>query len=72
MKKSVSLKNCKLIFFISAYHHITSITMKTIKEGEGVIISCFILVCSPNYVRCIATEVYIFRACIFYSSSAAV
>lgn len=50
MKKSVSLKNCKLSFFISAYHHITStcIAMKTIKEGKGVIISCFILVCSQN------------------------
>lgn len=58
MKKSVSLKYCKLsFFFISAYHDITSSAMKTIKEGGGVIISSFILVCSPNYVRCIATEV---------------
>lgn len=48
MKKSVSLKNCKLSFFISAYHHKTSIIMKTIKEGEGEIISYFILVCSQN------------------------
>lgn len=50
-------KTVNWVFFISAYHHITSITIKTIKEGEGVIISCFILVCSQNYVRCIATEV---------------
>lgn len=57
MKKSVSLKYCKLSFLYFCISSYNSITMKTIKEGGGVIICCFILVCSPNYVRCIATEV---------------